>query len=271
MMSNQQFVLLENEGVIHVQGEKAQTFLQGQLTCDVTKVTKDHSILTACCNPKGRMVSLFRVFMWNNEYYFSIAKELIELTIKHLKKFAMFSKVDLIDASDQFVTLGLLNNEQLSDTNAKMLSITNHQVLLIVPQSDASIIAAISKHCEEVSEIEWRRMNIVNKYPRLIASLSEQLLPSDLDLTESDSVSFEKGCYQGQEIIARMYYRNVKKQGLLSQTLETDQALEPGMELLTKEQQHAGYILDAIQENIQKWQALMTIKNDHAEDFSFSS
>ena len=87
-------------GLITIAGKNASTFLQGQLTCDMREINETRGLFGACCDHKGRMVTNFFVFQKNENYYFLLPKSMVKPTITHLKKYAVFSKVELTAADN---------------------------------------------------------------------------------------------------------------------------------------------------------------------------
>lgn len=166
---------------IKVDGPDGEKFLQGQLTCDVTKVTEQPSF-GAHCNRQGRVLSLFRVFQQNNAFYLLMPAEMIDTAMHALQKYAMFSKVTLKEEIPTQLPFSF--SEQ--------------------PHHD----------------------DVLNGIPRLYPATVGEFLPHYLNLVPLKAVSFKKGCYTGQEIIARMQHRGNIKQHLYP--LKLDTAVTPG-------------------------------------------
>ena len=157
------------DGLLKVAGPDAKKLLQGQLTCNLDDVSSTNSTLGAHCNPQGRVISLFRLFMHQNAYYLYMPKSLVATALAALKKYAVFYKVELTDASEEIKTLQTR----------------------LEPYAD-----------------------IAKGIPAIYPATSGKFLPHDLNLPNLHAVSFDKGCYTGQEIIARMHYRGTPKNHL---------------------------------------------------------
>src|SRR5580704_7784530 len=97
---------LSEMGFVKVSGPDAKKFLQGQLTCHMDKVTPTESHLGAHCNPKGRVISLFYIFLLHDAYYLFLPRHMISITIDALKKFAIFYKTNISEASEQLIAMG---------------------------------------------------------------------------------------------------------------------------------------------------------------------
>src|SRR5579872_1880552 len=107
------FTDLPQLGLISVTGKDAKTFLQGQLTCDLNAITPIQSLLGAHCNLKGRMQALFRVMQWGEDHYvLSLPLSMVSIALSNLQKYALFSKVALKDASNEFVKLAVAGEIQ---------------------------------------------------------------------------------------------------------------------------------------------------------------
>ena len=104
---------LSNYGLLEIAGEGAKKLLQGQLTCNLDEINPNQSRLGALCNPQGRMVSLFRIFMLQDRYYLQMPCEMVPITLNALKKYAIFFKVTLQDVSGNFSQMGFYGNTDL--------------------------------------------------------------------------------------------------------------------------------------------------------------
>ena len=97
---------LSHQGLIAAHGADAATFIQGQLTNDIRDVSEQHSQLSACCTPKGRMLASFRIFQRDETFYLSLPHSLLETTLKRLRMFLLMAKARLEDASQSLVGIG---------------------------------------------------------------------------------------------------------------------------------------------------------------------
>jgi len=157
-------------GLLKVSGNDAKKLLQGQLTCDVNDILPSQSRLGAHCNPQGRIISLFYLFNYQDDYYLQMPREMIAIALKALKKYAIFFKVELTDASDELSIIG--------SSCSHLPTFLENGVAMIYPET------------------------------------SGVFLPHEINLPQLNGVSFNKGCYTGQEIIARMHYRGKLKNQL---------------------------------------------------------
>ncbi|HEX4045207.1 MAG TPA: folate-binding protein YgfZ, partial [Gammaproteobacteria bacterium] len=203
-------------GLLKVSGPDAQKLLQGQLTCDVTTISTERSSLGALCNPQGRVISLFHLFFWQDAYYLFMPRQLIPITLKTLKKYALFYQATLVDASDDFVLIGYTGMPSASVSDYLTIAISATRHLLIMTPAVAAILDTHELSMNTVSAAQWHYLNIRDKLPLIYPETSGQFLPHELQLPALNAISFEKGCYTGQEIIARMHYRGRLKTQLYS-------------------------------------------------------
>ncbi|MCK5639341.1 MAG: folate-binding protein, partial [Gammaproteobacteria bacterium] len=121
---------LSHFGLIRVSGEDAEQFLQGQLSNDVRQVNASHSQLSTYCSPKGRILASMRVFKHDDSYYLQLPIELVQSTLERLQKYVIIAKVNLTDASDEWVRIGLSGPD-----SAKLL---NNQLSAVPEKIDAA-------------------------------------------------------------------------------------------------------------------------------------
>lgn len=217
---------LSNLGLIQVSGIDAAKFLQGQVTCNVMEVTDTESRMGAHCDHKGRVQFLFRIFKYGDNYYLSLPREIISHALSLVKKYAVFSKVKLEDVSEQWVNIGIINkaenyltqnfsqlpekNDQVNISKNKILikvADDNELYLLLMPTSELSVTL-------ENGDDIWQLKNIQAGIPQIDLQNTDDFTAHDLNLPELNAVSFNKGCYTGQEIVARMQHLGKLKQHL---------------------------------------------------------
>lgn len=256
------FVVLSQQGMLAVRGTDAAKFLQGQLTCNLNYVSHDQSSLGARCNPRGRMQSSFRLVMQGDGFLLSMSRDLVEKQQAELAKFAAFSKSTLHDESADWVQLGLINPDrtlqelgiELPDNVGAVLQ--HNQVLAIrisdklaelwLPAAEASCFQRqLASHATEQDDNAWQLELIRHGICHVTASSYESHIPQVLNLPALDGVSFKKGCYTGQEIVARMQYLGKQKRHMLRFASTVDVLPEPGTALLQADGGKAGEVVSA--------------------------
>ncbi|MEE4244835.1 MAG: hypothetical protein V2I33_05465 [Kangiellaceae bacterium] len=248
---------LADYGVIKIAGADADKLLQGQLTCDVTKVTQHTASLAALCNVKGRVISLFTLLrpFDDDVFYMLMPVSLISITLATLKKYAPFYKVELTDESQQFRVVGWHIDKLGASDLSPFSCVTDekHNACHIVyPNSHLlsmiSIDSGADYHIERNSDTAlW----YVNAFTAGIAELSdttsEHFLPHNLNLPELHAVSFDKGCYTGQEVIARMHYKGTLKSHLFLLSADIDESFEvTAKDPIIADQKKIGEVVSAI-------------------------
>jgi len=242
------FCTLSHEGVLAVRGVDAGKFLQGQLTCNINYLSDSQASLGARCTQKGRMQSSFRILLEGDGVLLAMASELLEPQLADLKKYAVFSKSKLTDESAVWVRFGLEHGDQaLASLGLDLPSATDSVVrsagLIAIrvstdraelwgpaDQADA-IKAKLSAALPEGDLNQWLLGQIRAGIGQVMPSTRELFIPQMLNLQAVGGVSFKKGCYTGQEIVARMQYLGKLKRRLYRVQLDASELPEPGTAL----------------------------------------
>lgn len=191
---------------IVVSGADSFSFLQGQLSNDLGRLQEGTSLLAAWCNPKGRVICLPRVDRDADRFRLAMPEEITESIVQRLTTFRFRAKVDFaIEPAD----IALLGGASVSNFD----------------------IGA------------WRRANLENGIPEIAAAQSERFTPHMLNLDRLDALSLDKGCYTGQEIVARTHYRGATKRRMLR--YDASAPVAPGDELTTGDRK-AGDVVNSI-------------------------
>lgn len=236
---------------LNVSGEKSAEFLQGQLSCDIRKVDNNTMRHGAMCNLKGRVLALLDIINWQG-LHLVLPKDLISATQHSLNKAAMLSKVKL-EEENQFHCYGfyLTNKDDLlpsslsfpdepftvSSTDlACCYSLGQQLYLLLVLKEKASTLAQQFSALEQFrGSLLWHYLQLKRKKLEIYPETRGLFLPHRMDLHLSDYLSFDKGCYKGQEIIARTHYRAKPKHRLGLFIIESQETIDAGTKLLSPE------------------------------------
>lgn len=206
-------------------GIDSEKLLQGQISVDVTKIVDHTAQLAVLCNPKGRIVSLFHIHRIADGFRFILPKEITVLTITHLNKYAVFYKVSITPAGDSSNII-----VRQTDTKEKLepspINIPGIDLVINYKDSLNSITNYAESASTEImhSDKHWYWSLASNRIAWLTADTCEQFLPHNLDLPRLTAIDFNKGCFTGQEVIARMQYKGKLKQHL--QLLNTVQVVD---------------------------------------------
>lgn len=231
---------LAHQGLIQVSGEDAFTFLQSQLTNDLNEVSDTHAQLSALCDPKGQLLAIFNVFKHHQAWYLQLDASLVEPILKRLNMYKLRSQVELTDVSDQWIQIGfagefadlalqraldtkiktlfevqplaLDSTDQTTDSQAPCLGIKlpgpYHRYLLVAPPEQAiDIWRALEGSGEATNDQDWQLLDVVSGQPSVNQTTSGQWIAQFLNLDKLDAINFRKGCFPGQEVIARLHFR----------------------------------------------------------------
>jgi len=257
---------LPSLGLLHVAGDDAVAFLQSQLSADIPALETSRSTLAAWCNAKGRARALFRVVPSDTGMILLADAELIEAIRPTLQMFILRSQVALTDLTPGEQALGMagpaaarLLSEAAGTLPAQAGEVSRAGDLHVIalPGADAlrylilaptdqmaALQARYGEALTEGSEAFWQLQSIRAGIPELTRPVSESIVPTMLNLEPLGGISYDKGCYPGQEVIARMHYRSQLKRRLYRAALADDPPA-PGSPVLDAEGQEAGVVISA--------------------------
>ncbi|MGN1055191.1 MAG: YgfZ/GcvT domain-containing protein [Comamonas sp.] len=261
-------------GVIRVQGEDAASFLHGQLTNDFALLDMQHARLAAFCNAKGRMQASFIGFKRaQDDILLLLSKDLLAQTLKRLSMFVLRAKAKLSDATDQFQILGIVGTELLqADTPAWSLEQRDdaHWVQLypVAGQARSLWVAEANVAAPQgpkLSADAWRWTEVASGIATLSAPVFELFVPQMLNYESVGGVNFKKGCYPGQEVVARSQFRGtLKRRGYL---VESARAMHAGQEIFAADdaEQATGTVVQAAPAPTGGWQAIISMQTSSSD------
>jgi tRNA-modifying protein YgfZ len=220
--------------VLRVAGADAVTFLQGQLTNDVAALAHGAAQFAAWCSPKGRMLANFVVRRIDDESFDLLLPAALAVTIrKRLGMFVLRSKVTIDDASAASVRLGIGGRDaamavreafgvlpdllrSMAAADAVVLSLPGERfVAFTSPPSAPALWERLSARARPVGFPVWQWLTVRAGIPVITPLTTDQFVPQAANLDAIDGVSFRKGCYTGQEIVARTQYLGRLKERLV--------------------------------------------------------
>lgn len=234
---------LEQWSAICVSGIDSKPYLQGQLTCNVVALPAQQMVYGAHCDAKGKVWSAFRLFHHRDGYAMFQPASAVDVELRELKKYAIFSKVTIDQSQD--VALGLIGTQaerwldQFSDCRDDVrvleqgtaVKISAQRWLLLVnPDSVEALLENMP--AQRVNSEIWTRFEIQEALPIVTQEQQNEHIPQALNLQALGGISFNKGCYTGQETVARAKYRGINKRALclvagdIHQPLNADQSIE---------------------------------------------
>jgi len=205
------FFHLKNRALLKVSGKDAETFLQGQLSNDISKLDASSVQLNAYCQHQGKILALFWVTKYKDSFFLSFPADLLEVIKPRLQMFVIMSDVFIEDVTKDYIQLG-----SISEIHQKALVINDKLSLIIADKQD------INKFNMEPIE-HWNMACIDSSLPEIFFITSEKLVPQMLNLDINEfGVNFSKGCYPGQEVVARLHYLGSAKRRLFSFEVDSD-------------------------------------------------
>ena len=199
------FFHLKNRSLLKVSGADAETFLQGQLSNDITKLDVLSVQLNAYCQHQGKILALFWVTKNEDSFFLSFPSDLLEVIKPRLQMFVIMSDVVIEDVTKEHIQVG-----SIDEPNQEALAINDKLSLIITDKKDLNQF--------NLGPIEdWGMACVESALPEIFLMTSEKLVPQMLNLDIDEfGVNFSKGCYPGQEVVARLHYLGSAKRRLFA-------------------------------------------------------
>jgi tRNA-modifying protein YgfZ len=245
------------------------TFLQGQVTNDVRLLTGQDNIsqahYSAYCTPKGRMLALFLAYAHADHIHLQFNRTLVEPIMKRLKMYVMRSKVEIKDVSESIARFGINGLEAsriLASSLAKipandyeLITFENMTVLKLPSVHGArfeiftnaanapALWDALKTECQIVEKSYWDWLELQAGIPDVEPKTQEQFVPQMLNLDILNGINFKKGCYTGQEIVARTHYLGTVKRRTFLASIQSANAPQAGDKLIDASQNEVGQLV----------------------------
>lgn len=281
---------LSHLGLIQVAGADAKDFLQGLLTNDVRELSESHAQLSSHCSTKGRMLANFRVFERDESIYLQSPRETLAATIERLSRFVLRSRVTIAE-DQELVAIALAggcagdlvarhlgpaptaDNEIRRSGEALIIRMSGpiERYQLIAPMASIKPLwTALSGEARHVAGDYWRLLEIRAGIPVVLSNTADAFVPQMANMQLVDGVSFNKGCYVGQEVVARMQYLGKLKRRLYLGEVESPVAPQPGDDLVAEDGassgQGTGRIVDAQPVDEGRYELLAVVEVSAAEE-----
>ncbi len=208
--------------IISVTGDDASNFLESQLTCDITNLKELAGGYAGFCNPKGRLIATPFVIRFAEGFVLLVPEDLSEEFVTRLSRFILRAKVKVIIDDSQLV-VGLINRSMPTDNLTRIAAIVDspiiqmndtQHIMLCTPDQIESQWGELESQLSVCDEEVWHLETIRNGHVNICNATKEQFIPQMIQLEKYGGVSFTKGCYPGQEIVARTKYLGSVKRKL---------------------------------------------------------
>ena len=221
---------LEHYGLLHAAGDDARAFLHAQLTNDIENLAPGQARYAGWCSAKGRLLATLLVVPWAGGFLLQLSRDLAPTVLKRMSMFVLRSKVKISDVTDLWAQYGLWgpnggNPLAVSESEGSIsVGIEPGRFLVLSPEPSSS------RHSPNASADDWTLAEVRAGKALIAQATQDQFVPQMVNLELAGGVDFKKGCYPGQEIVARAQYRGAVKRRMVRLR---GAALRPGQELFS--------------------------------------
>lgn len=232
-------VSLDPLGILRANGPDARKFLLAQFTNDVQRVTPETAQLNGYCSAKGRLLALMWVIQLGDDFLLVLPRTILEATLKRLRMFVLNAKVTLEDVSNQWIALGCAGPHAAAaiervaghapNAVCGVVSTSNNVVVRLPATIPRYLVLAGRNPAESVQSLwhelaqtlrpvatdVWTALEVLSGLPQVESTTVDEFVPQMVNLERVEGLSFTKGCYPGQEIVARAQYRGQVKRRML--------------------------------------------------------
>lgn len=225
---------VNNLSAISLTGEEQAKYLQGQVTCDVNSLAQEKLLIGAHCNAKGKVFSAFRLVERDGKYLLIQPESSVEQSLAELKKFGVFAKVEISQANN--ISYLAIAGSQANAKMAELFSQVPDTLTPVIQQETTTLVylagamdryliidndegldqVSAKLNCPVFNDNVWQLLEISEGFPILAEQYLSEYVPQMLNLQAINGISFTKGCYLGQETVARMQYLGKNKRALFS-------------------------------------------------------
>lgn len=281
------FIVLDKTSTIKVEGDDRVQFLQGQLTQDINLISQNKALYAGFCNPKGRVLAFMLCYLNHESIHIQIDSSVQEFILQKLRMYILRSKVSLNLVNETFTCIGFVGSKALL---AKKIQPPKNYLDII--QSDGIMIMRLGIDDDryqlmgETSKIndfmklnfseyssmsfdDWNNLNILDGIPEIYPTTQEAFIPQSLNMDLIEGINFKKGCYTGQEIVARTHYLGRVKRRMYRVFIKSQVDLNPGDQILNKNGEEIGQLVRSAKQNGDKTNMLIELRVDQAHDALF--
>ena len=235
-------VLLKQTGLLALEGEDAVSFIHGQLSNDIEHLGSSQARLAAYCNPQGRMLALFHAWKSSGKVWLTVPLDILPALQKRLQMYVLRAKVTLSDESGNMAILGIggekggealskwfetLPSEPFGKTENEFGVLVRvadafgfPRYLLTIAEKRLQVESELSSTLSVCDESGWTMGDIKAGVPQITLPVQDRFIPQMVNLEQAGGLSFKKGCYPGQEVIARSQYKGTVKRRMFHGMVE---------------------------------------------------
>ena len=240
-MSTTHAAKLEQYGLLHAGGADARAFLHAQLTNDMESLPADRARYAGWCTAQGRLLASFLVVPRADGFLLQLSRDLVPQVLKRLSMFILRSKVKLADVTGQWAQYGVWEG---SSSVPLAVTESDGRITIGIEPGRSLVFAQGSPLATGRAAEDWALAEVRAGRPLIVQSTQDQFVPQMVNLELSGGVDFHKGCYPGQEIVARAQYRGAVKRRMY---LVRGESLKAGQDLFSDDApgQASGKVVNA--------------------------
>lgn len=278
---------LSHLDLLEMSGDDAVSFLQGQVTNDVTLLDGHNAHYTGYCSPKGRLLALFLAYSLQGKVYLQLNHKLAEPIAKRLSMYVMRSKVIINNVSDASVRIGLCGHDMPELLGEFFAQIPQQAYALVNTANDAlirlpgntprfelicetehakEIWAALKNRCKPVGKPCWEWLEVQAGIPDIYLNTQEEFVPQMVNLDLLGVINFKKGCYTGQEIVARTHYLGKVKRRTYLAHLSTSTPPQAGNDVVNQNNEVVGKVVRSAPAPVGGYDMLAEIRLESIEN-----
>jgi len=274
---------LADETLVRVQGADAASFLQAQFSNDIGLLGPDNAQWTSYCTPQGRVLAMPLAWKMDGVIRLAMPADLAAPVVARLRRYVLRARVEFVDDAEQAVLLGVGGTDAAATIAAacgaapgpllgridgsggeSVIRLADDLFLLAVPAARAHEVRdALARSCTPASERAWHARLLRARIPRLGLALQDRFVPQMLGLDRLGGISFDKGCYPGQEIVARARYLGQVKRHLAALHAAQGPAV-PGQSIVRADGTGAGTVVSAAPAADSGWDVLAVLLDEAA-------
>ena len=276
------FCALTDYGLLAFSGEDAPAFLHGQLTSDVASLEPSCTQYSGYCSPKGRLLATPLLWRLEKEILLQLPASLLEAIQARLSRYVLRSRVKISDATSRYLLYGVAGeaapallkmfakksptspHEVVSEDGLRIAHLPGDRYLVLAaPDCPERVTASLREHAQAKNDDYWARLDIQSGIPMIRSETQEKYIPQMVNLDAIGGIAYTKGCYPGQEVVARTHYLGKLKQRMFYVHLTTIEAPRRGDPLFSAQfgaDQASGAILDTTPAEDEGYDALAVIQ-----------